>query len=262
MKSIHVCIVSGKGGVGKTTVAINLASAISTYFKENPLLIDANLFNSHLALYLGMYYFPYTLASLLRQNLNINDIIYKHPTGLRIIPNGIEVRKSINFSKLERIFSNILKKEKIVIIDSPPGFSREIFQILKPFKNFLIVSNPDWISLNDAKKIAEILRNRKKKIVGIVLNRVSNKSFEVSKEEFEKEVKAKVIGEIPESDIIKKSVHLRNPLVNLDPYNNISLTFGEIASFILNKNFEVEKWKKSFIEKIFERISRYFYFPK
>jgi len=75
------------------------------------------------------------------------------------------------------------------------------------------------------------------KVLGIVLNRVRFNPFELSKREVEIETNCRVLGIIPENDIFKKSLFLRIPVVSLDPNNEISIRFKEIASKILGISY-------------------------
>lgn len=76
-------VISGKGGVGKTTVVANLGVILASEFKKDVIIVDCNISTSHLALYLGMYYCPITLNQVLKGEAKIEDAMYEyHVSGL------------------------------------------------------------------------------------------------------------------------------------------------------------------------------------
>src|SRR3989344_4670562 len=84
-------VVSGKGGVGKTTMVANLGTALAKMGK-NVIILDANLTTPSLGLHLGVPLYPVTLHDVLKGRANIKDAIYMHESGVKIIPAGISLR--------------------------------------------------------------------------------------------------------------------------------------------------------------------------
>ena len=78
-------IVSGKGGVGKTTFVTNVGLSLIELEKD-VVVVDADLSTSNLGLQLGFYQFPIGLQDVLEGNVPITNAIYTHPSGLKIIP--------------------------------------------------------------------------------------------------------------------------------------------------------------------------------
>ena len=64
-------VISGKGGVGKTTVVANLGAIFAQKYKKDVVIVDCNVSTSHLGLYLGMYYTPITLKQVLKGDAEI-----------------------------------------------------------------------------------------------------------------------------------------------------------------------------------------------
>ena len=87
-----IAIASGKGGVGKTTVCINLATVLAMNFGKNVIIIDCNITTSHLSLYLGTYYHPVTLNQVLKGEAKMLDAVYEHMENLKIIPASLSVK--------------------------------------------------------------------------------------------------------------------------------------------------------------------------
>ncbi|MBU1974172.1 MAG: AAA family ATPase [Nanoarchaeota archaeon] len=80
-----VALVSGKGGVGKTTSTINLGYALTSLGKKT-ILLDANLTTPNLALHLGFIDPEKTLNEFLRKESSLQEITYQHDSGINFIP--------------------------------------------------------------------------------------------------------------------------------------------------------------------------------
>ena len=83
-----VGVLSGKGGVGKTTMTANMGASLAWDYGNNVVAIDANTTSSNLGLNLGAYRFPVTLNDVLRGKADVTDAIYAHPSGLKIVPSS------------------------------------------------------------------------------------------------------------------------------------------------------------------------------
>ena len=75
-----IVVSSGKGGVGKTTTSVNLASSLARHGK-NVILVDGNLTTPNVGLHLGFTKFPVTMNDVLKGEANLEDAIYIHPLG-------------------------------------------------------------------------------------------------------------------------------------------------------------------------------------
>ena len=92
-----IVITSGKGGVGKTTTAINLSAAMN-YFKKDVLLIDGNLSTPNVGIYLGSPEVPVNLNHILSEKAEVYEAIYEHESGIKVIPSSVSIKelKKIN----------------------------------------------------------------------------------------------------------------------------------------------------------------------
>src|SRR3989304_995052 len=83
-------ITSGKGGVGKTTTAINLAAAMK-YFGQDVLVIDGNLSTPNVGLHLNSPEVPINLNHVLRGKAEPFEAVYEHESGVKIMPSSLSV---------------------------------------------------------------------------------------------------------------------------------------------------------------------------
>ena len=102
-----ITITSGKGGVGKSTTAINIGAALNFFGKE-VIIVDANLTTPNVGLHLGAPIVPVSLNHVLLGKAEIADAIYEHESGTRIIPSSLSVRelRRINHGKLKEVKKN------------------------------------------------------------------------------------------------------------------------------------------------------------
>src|SRR3990167_9317438 len=117
--STLITIVSGKGGVGKTTTAINLGAALNSFGKD-VIVLDANLTTPNVGLYLGAPIVPINLNHVLLGKAKISEAIYEHGSGTKIIPSSLSIGelRRLNHSKLKDIGKRLRKLADIVIYDS------------------------------------------------------------------------------------------------------------------------------------------------
>jgi septum site-determining protein MinD len=243
-------IVSAKGGVGKTVVTLNLASALME-FKKDVIAVDADLKTSGLGLQLGMYHFPVTLNDVLTKEMNILEALYIHPSGLRVIPASLYAQE-INVSRLSEVLNNSFLESNIVLVDAPPGLEKNALAVLKACKEIVIVTLPEIPSVVDVMKTITYAEKFGTKPIGIIVNRYKEHDKEqVSPKEIEASCNLPVIGTVPEDKTLGKSIFRRVPAVFLDPFSPASMAFKEIASQLIGESYKPPKFP--FFRRLFRK---------
>ncbi len=228
-------VVSGKGGAGKTTFVSNVGLAL-TIMKKSVTVVDADMETSNLGLQLGMYQFPSALQDVLSGDIDIEDAIYIHPSGLRVLPSYLSMNYIQTYNQ-NRFKNTVQKLDDIVLIDSPPGIGRNVSQILKACEEVIVVTNPEIPAVTDAMKVIKLARKLGKRNISIVINRCTD-SYELLPEEIESLCESKILGKIPEDRNVKKSVFRRTPIVGLDEYSPASLAFMKIAAELVGEEYK------------------------
>ncbi len=241
-------IVSGKGGVGKTTVAANLAIALSKLNKK-VLVIDCNISTPHLAYYLGLKEYSATLNNVLREEISpIYAPVFCNEVML--IPSSEEIKDLINvdIGKLKGVVEELERfgNYDYIILDSAPGLGREALSVLEVAREIIFVTTPTIPTVSDVTRCAELTSKLGNKRFYIILNMVRGKDYELNYESAEEFFHSYVLGKIPFSEEIMDTTALGIPLLIAKPSSKISGIFLEIAANLAG----IEYRKESFLEKI------------
>ena len=229
-----IAIVSGKGGVGKTFVSINLASALHQ-FGEKVTIVDADVSASNLGLHLGYYSFPVKLQDVLAGNMDIKKATYVHPSGLKLIPSAIDLANcQCSLSKLRDVLSPI---DETIIVDSPPGLSADALDVIAAADYIIAVTNPELPSITNALNVIQTAQNMKKTTLGVIVNRIYNDQYEIKSEEIEIMTESHILAKLKESRDVKKSIFLKNPLIVIDPLHPSSIEFKHLAAKLIGKKY-------------------------
>lgn len=199
-----LAITSGKGGVGKTTIAANLGVALARLGKKVT-LIDMDLAMPNLEIFTGLRNPPVGLVDVLEGKVDLERVVYSGPMGTKVIPPGVMLDgySDDNKIKIRNLLRDFPLKNDYVILDMPPG--REALDVLSEKMEVLLVVNPDKAALLDAVNTKFLLEKRGIKILGAVLNRSEHDERWV--DEIERVLETGVVAVIPESKLVKESLN-------------------------------------------------------
>ena len=243
-------VVSGKGGVGKTTVAINLAAALHRWHKKNVLLVDCNVSTSHVGLYLGLYSTPATLNDVLRGTVPPEKAVYEHESGINVIPASLKLvdMKDINWDGIKEKMKGIFDNYDFVILDSSPGFGKESMLTLGACDEAVFVTNPIIHSAVDLVKCKQLSEELGIKSLGIALNMVRNKKYELSRNEVRELAELNVVCSTPYDEKIAKSVVSKQPFVSKGNSRS-HREFKKLAQIVSGEHFIEEE--RGLLRRIF-----------
>lgn len=238
-----ITVTSGKGGVGKTTTAINLAAAINGFGKE-VIVLDANLTTPNLGLHLGAPIVPVSLNHVLFGKARIADAIYEHESGTKIVPSSLSIRdlRRINGNgKLKEIGRKLKKISDYVIFDSAAGLGDEAIAALDAADEIVIVTNPEIPAVTDALKTSKLAEQLGKEVKGVIVTRVRNSKCEMPISNVSEMLELPILGVVPEDENVPVSVTMKDALVHTHPRSRASRAYRQIAAKIIGKNDYVEK---------------------
>ena len=229
----YVVIASGKGGVGKTITAINVATALSMV-ERDALVVDANTTTPHISLHLGMHHAHPTLQDVLEGKATIRDATYLHRSGLKIIPSRLSGSSQEHFSsRLPKVALDLFGKSEFVFIDSAAGLGEETQSALLCADDALIVTNPNLPAVFDARKTVKLAESKDVNVLGVIVNRVTGDKHELSLNDITSIVKKPVLSSIPEDKNVHRSISLNHPLVYSFPTSPASREFKKLAALFL-----------------------------
>jgi septum site-determining protein MinD len=247
VRIIDVC--SGKGGVGKTTTAANLGASLQKLGKK-VVVIDCNLTTSHLSLLFNRYSFKFAFNNFIKNECKLEEAVYVHPCGLSIVPVSLDFIEfpEIDIVSLKDKIKEVFANYDIVLLDSAPGLGKESLLALQLADEVIFVANPSMPSLLDVVRCNELVNSFASKpfVLGIILNRVKKKRYEITAEEVTYFTELPVIGIIPEDEKVLESTNKRNLVVLSDIKSRSSKAFLEIAAKIAG----IEYREENFLDKI------------
>jgi septum site-determining protein MinD len=250
-------ILSGKGGVGKTTTVANVGTALASHYKKNVIIVDCNITTSHLSLYLGMYYSPVTLNQVLTGRAKIHEAIYDyHVPGLRVIPASLSLKdlRGVDVSRLSKVVRKISDEADIVLLDGAPGMGREAMAAMRASDEVLFIATPFVPSTMDIIKCHQVALEVGTKPIGILLNMVGKERYELSLDEVEQLAELSVVSTVPMDKNVLRSLALKTPVVNFDPASPASRAFYELAGKLVGEKYVPENF--------FARLARMFGFGR
>jgi len=227
-------VISAKGGVGKTTVVSNLSVALAKVFHKRVTVVDCNITTSHLSLHFGAYSHPITLNNVLRDEASIEQAIFEHSTGVKIVPASLNLSDlfGVDISILDRKFNNMFQGEDFVFLDTAPGFGKEAVSAIRACDEALIVTTPDIPSVTDVLKSINVLKELEVRPIGIILNKVTGKKFELRESEIKGITDLPILAKIPYENKILQSLAVKMPLVVYDYRSKTSLEFFRLAKIL------------------------------
>jgi septum site-determining protein MinD len=246
-----ISVLSGKGGVGKTTLVSNLGAALVKRGK-NVIILDGNVTTPNLSLHLGIPFYPVTLHDVLKSKIPIESAIYHHESGLKVVPASLsyEAVKDVDMERFQAVILKLLGKADIVIVDSAAGLGKEALSAINVADDLIVVTNPDLPSVTDALKTIKIAEERGTKILGAVVNRIKGLRHEMSLNEIKSMLEVPIIAAIPEDLAVPRSIAKRIPVVHHKPNSRASLEFHRLAAKIAGEPWAAVK-KKGWLDRLF-----------
>lgn len=245
-----ITITSGKGGVGKTTTAINLGAALNAFGKE-VIILDANLTTPNVGLHLGAPIVPVSLNHVLLGKARVADAIYEHGSGTKIIPSSLSVKelKRLNHGKLKDVGRKLRKMADYIIYDSAAGLGEEALAAMEAADELVIVTNPEIPAVTDALKTSKVIEEMGKEVKGVIVTRVRGSKTEMPISNVRDMLELPILGVIPEDAAAQHALVLKDALVHTHPKSKAARAYRTIAARMIGNNSykeEASLWERMF----------------
>ena len=235
-KGKTIGVISIKGGVGKTSCALNLAAAFANEFDKKTLVVDANYSAPNLGLHMGIVQPKITIHDVFKNNYRIQSAIHKHDENLHVVPGSLIGRRVNPFQLKEKLNSAKYDYDAIVI-DSSPNLNDEMLSTILASDELLVVSTPDLPTLSCTIHAIKVAKKRKTPISGIILNKVRNKKYELSIDEIEKASEVPVVAVFADNAQMLEALALTTPIVMHRPMSDLSVGYKKLAASLIGKDY-------------------------
>ncbi len=221
-------VVSKKGGVGKTVVAINLAIALASFGKK-VLLDDGDVANASASIHIGLRDSFYSSEEVLYSEQSVSKSVYRYdPGSIDILPGTgyYSLRAPPTEEQIASLGRQLSSADyDFVVVDTSPGFFMP--HIAKYYKEALIVSTMDEPAIRSNMGLAKLYGGISVK-TNMALNRVT-KIDDRAVKDIEREFGKGVIGILPEDPVVPRSIDMHTPAFLLSGGSKFSMAIKELA---------------------------------
>lgn len=245
-----ICVTSGKGGVGKTNICVNMAYSLAQAGKK-VLVLDADLNLANVDVLLGLT--PrYNLHHVFSGEKSLSDILVRGPGGILILPASSGIMEMADISENQKLFflnemDTLGQKIDILLIDTGAGINNNVIYFTLAAQERIIVLTPEPTSLTDAYAMIKVLSSRHDvKKFRILLNSVLSKKEALAvyrqltlvADRFLDSLSLDFFGYLPFDANLPKAVRAQRLVTELSPEAPSSRMFIELAKQICQEEPE------------------------
>jgi septum site-determining protein MinD len=238
MSKVYI-VTSGKGGVGKTTSVVNLGAALNK-LKEEVVIVDTNLTTPNIGLHFGAPIVPVSLNNVLQGKANIEEAIYEHESGTKIVPSSLSLKdlKKVKMENFYDVAKDLKKMYDHVILDSAAGLGNEVKSAMEACDEAIIITNPNILSVTDALKTIKMVKDMGKPVKGAIITRTTGDKNEMSLDSIYEMLEVPILGVVPEDRNVLAALSKKDAVVNIKPRSRAARAYMEIASKLAGKKLK------------------------
>ncbi|MBU0566509.1 MinD/ParA family protein [bacterium] len=260
-----ITVSSGKGGVGKTNIAANLALSFS-YLGKKVAVLDADLGLSNVNIVMGLVPPPrYNLSHIISGKKKLKEVMAEAPLGVKIIAGAVGASEIANLAKEQRDefikeLSTISQFADLLIIDTGAGVSNNVLDFILAAKEVILVTTPEPTAITDAYGMIKVITGHEAEIdIKLIVNRAS--SFLEGKKVADRiadiagqflSVHIEKLGYVLEDPLVGKSIREQTPFILKHPTSKAASCIKHIRNKLANVPEEPKKFT-SFFSRLFKR---------
>lgn len=260
-----IAVASGKGGVGKTNVTVNLGVALASQGKQ-VVLLDADLGLANIDVMLGLHP-QFNLLHVLDGSKTLSEILVEGPAGLQIIPAASGVKKMAELTPAEhagmiQAFSELEQHIDVLLIDSAAGIADSVISFSRAAQEVIVVVCDEPASITDAYALIKLLsREHGVERFHIIAN--MTRSVQEGRELFDKialvcdrflDVTLDFMGIVPFDEDLRRAIKKQRSVVDYVPRSKSAAAFTHLAKKI--EFWPVKKAPSGHMEFFVERLIR------
>ena len=264
-KTRIITVTSGKGGVGKTNISVNLAIAYAQIGKK-VILIDADLGLANVNVILNMIP-QYNLYHVITKQKRMSEIILPTEYGIKIIAGANGFSKIANLSDEDRGFFiqefETLSSADIIIIDTSAGISSNVLGFVEAADEVLIVTTPEPTAITDAYGMIKIIATETDSLklnLKLIVNRVHSaaEGKRISDRMTTRvgqflNCKVEYMGFIYDDPVVSQAVVRQKPFIIAEPTSKPAMCVKHLVSRIEKIDIEKATGVSGFIDKLLGR---------
>lgn len=232
-----ISVLSGKGGVGKTTTAINIAYHVEK-LGDDAIIVDGNLYSPNLALHLGNEHYPITLHDVIAGDHAVTNAVYQHTSGVKVVPGEPSTAspKAADPHRFQQTITDLHLHADYIIVDGTAELSDNADALIDHSDEVLLVTTPERATVSNTRRVERYIQDQNGVLNGTVLNKYKWLTLSgLSKQSVDNRLQSPIIQTIPHHRKFKRALHKREPFSHRYPWRRPTKAFKDLASHITNK---------------------------
>ena len=261
-----ITVSSGKGGVGKTNVSVNLSLAMVAAGRD-VLLLDADLGLANVDLLLGLRA-EYNLSHVISGERTLEQVVVKGPNGLNIIPaaSGMQMMSELNNAQhagVIQAFNDLKMSLDVLVVDTAAGISDGVVSFVRASNEVIIVVCNEPTSLTDAYALIKVMSEEHNVYkFNILANSVRgpHEGAQLFKKltrvtDHYLDVTLNFMGEVPYDEYLVKAVKKQQAVMQSFPQSPSAMAFRKLAKKALS--WPLPKKAAGHLSFFVERLIKY-----